>query len=229
MKKLVLILIATIFAFSNANSQVRRTPGKRPSSTVKTTVTNEKKSDEQLAMEKAQVWFKDKYVETMFKDPYSYRVVGIRADSITYGEFLDKMAAIVKSKMEKCDIPAEERTQSIIERYKNVIKECEKSMEEIISSSLYDRYKNLKNKCELAIQKIELYLLQKEELNNIIETKRNTSTELLNEFYFYDIHLDCYSKNDLGNEVLGRFVFPFTKEGVYKDEETTFQMVEKVN
>ena len=55
------------------------------------------------------------------------------------------------------------------------------------------------------------------------------SEELLNSFEYYNIHLDCYSKNDLGNEVLGRYVFPFTKDGAYVDDETTIRMLEKVN
>lgn len=221
------VIVMCIFALG-VNAQTKNTIARKRPTTTKNVI-KQVKTDEEVAIEKAQVWFKEKYVETMFKDPYSYRVVGIKADSITYGKFIDKRVNRIKKEMEKCDIPIDERTQATAERYKVMARECDESLRETLSSDLRERYQKLKNECLLSAKKIELYLLQKEELKRYVETKEQMSTEQLNIFCFYDIHLDCYSKNDLGNEILGRFVFPFTKDGVYKDETTTLQMVVKIN
>ena len=214
----------------------KNTMNKRPSVAVKKTTPKKVKiTDEELAIEKAQVWFKEKYVETAFKDPYSYRVVSIKAVPQSHRESIDKLILKVQKRMEKSTLSQNDRTESTLASLKKAIKEGRENMEDLkyktdtYSQKKYKIYAEYQVKLLKLAEQIETYLLDEKEYKNLLSHKAAMTEEQLNSFAHYDIHLDCYSKNDLGNEVLGRFVFPFTKDGVVVDDKTTLLMLEKVN
>lgn len=226
MKHSFIIIVTLMFVVCNANSQIKKNVTKKAVAVKKTNV-KETKTDEQLAIEKAQLWFKEKYVETKFKDPYSYRVVGIKAVAVTNEDYIEKLVVKAKNNMASINLAPEERNKSALEACKKIIKECDERTS--LSSSLYERNQKIKKEAQLIAKEIELYLESEEQLKTLIKKKEEMSLEQRCSIVFYDIHLDCYSKNELGNEVLGRFIFPFTKDGVFRDDATTLQMVEKIN
>ena len=235
MKQLLAIALCTISLCVIA--QTRKTPvNKRPNVTVKkTTPKKVTKTDEELAIEKAQEWFKTNYVETAFKDPYSYRVVGIKAVPLTHRESIDKLISKVKKRMDESKLSPEDRTESALADLKKEIRDGEVNMSllknktDVYSRKKYNIYAEYQVKFLELAKRVETYLLDEKEYKSLLSSKAAMSEEQLNTFAYYDIHLDCYSKNELGNEVLGRFVFPFTKDGVVVDDKTTLLMLEKVN
>lgn len=191
-------------------------------STTKSLLT-EKKSDEQIVMEKAEQWFKDIYVENRFKDPYSYRRVGLKALPVTLKESLVKDMEKAQNIIDTARI-AKGSTQKdydvILTECNSVNKDIEKEnsfIESGVDVTYHSKRKviyveALKDFAELARQ-IDMYLFAIKEKESLLAKINNLTEEEASVLIYYDIRLDCYSKNSLGNEVLGRFLFPFTKEG----------------
>ncbi len=234
MKRIILLSVIAVFGLVT-NSQTQKLLAKKSNKYTRNTTKKVVKTDEQVAIEKAQVWFKEKYVETHFKDPYSYRLVGIKADSVTKKITLDKLISKVKKRMDECTIHPSERTESFLAHCKEEIKKHDDEMAILknktdgLSVDLYNISAKYRKQWIDGAEEIEKYLLNKKEYNQLQETKSSMTEDQLNSFAYFEIHLDCYSKNDLGNEVLGRFVFPFTKDGVYVDDKTTLLLLEKIN
>ena len=211
MKKILLLLLVLSCGFADAQT---------PESTIEI---------------KAEEWFKQAYVETTFKDPYSYRLMGIKAIPITIKQGLEMQLASVLNSIKECSIDTSERNQeghdSYMEMYEDEMAKAKKEQEIIDSGKgteytirrkdVYVKYANI------AIERaksIALYLLDvsgKERIEGIIS---DLSEDQSGSIGYYDIRLDCYSKNSLGNEVLGRFSFPFTEGGapLYGDDTTQY-------
>ena len=230
---LLSILIAVIAI--GAPAQTKKSTSKRKAKTAQTVSKPVVKSDEEITLEKAQDWFREKYVEDNFKDPYSYRVVGIKAVPVTTGESVDKLIAKVKKNMDESSLHPDDCTEAALAEIKAEIAENERQMKLLknktdeYSRKKYNIYAEYNVKFLNLAERVEKYLLDKEEYESLLKSKAAMSEEVLNSFAYYDIHLDCYSKNDLGNEVLGRYVFPFTKDGPVVDDKMTLLLLEKVN
>ena len=232
-----LFFMLFLLAFSlNLSAQVAKPSVRNSNNRSKNSSTTVKvKTDEQLAIEKSQLWFKEKYVESTFKDPYSYRLVGIKAVPITKRESLDKQIIKVKSRMDACKVHPSERTESFLAHCKEEIEKHDEEMAELrkktdgLSVDLYNISAKYRQKWVDGAEEIEKYLINEKEYNQLLATRNIMTEDQLNSFAYFEIHLDCYSKNDFGNEVLGRFVFPFTKDGVFVDDETTLLLLKKIN
>ncbi|MBR3444639.1 MAG: hypothetical protein IKH14_02050 [Prevotella sp.] len=234
MRQFLFLLFILLSVCANAQS-VKSSMQRNSVHSKKTTTTVRVKTDEQIAIEQAQLWFKEKYVETTFKDPYSYRVVGIKATSVTQKESLDKLIFKVKKRMDECTIHPSERNEETLNLCLKEIKNSDEKMAELknktdeYSIEMYNILAKYRKKYIEAAEKIEKYLINEKEYNRLLSTKSVMDESQLNSFAYFEIHLDCYSKNDLGNEVLGRYVFPFTKDGVFVDDKTTLLLLEKIN
>ena len=230
MKNIFLLLALVIPIITLA--QTKKKPIVRKTATTTKAIV---KSDEEITIEKAQVWFKDNYVEANFKDPYSFRVVGIKAIATTHKESLNKMLAKIKKRMDACPVPEKDRTEESLKECKAEAEKCHIEMEVYKNSTTSTDRKRYSINAEYykkflkIAEAIELYLLDEKEYKRILSKKMSMDPDEWDKMAYYEIHLDCYSKNDLGNEVLGRFVFPFTKDGPVVDTKTTLSMLEKVN
>lgn len=189
----------------------------------------QKNKNVETIKENAEKWFKEVYVEQYFKDPYSYRLMGLKAIPVSYKELLMKDLANIQNDIDTCTVSKNERNQSAHDDCLKEYEECKigaTKEQEYIDKGVEVEY-HTKRKAifvqygnrylELA-KRIKLYLLAVEEKERITSLINNLTDEEANKLACYDIRLDCYSKNSLGNEVLGRFSFLFTENGLLGGE-----------
>lgn len=187
----------------------------------------------------AEKWFRMQYVEPHFKDPYSYRLMGIKANPITIEEALKIQLSTVLKSIDKCRTHPDERNQEAHDLYmkryeenKNSIKKEQEYIDSNVDAEYHTKKKAIYVKHAKVYLKraesIALYLLDEKEKNRLENDINNLTPEKSSSLAYYDIRLDCYSKNSLGNEVLGRYSFPFTENGpLYGDK--TIKHVLKLN
>lgn len=196
---------------------------------IYTPIFAQENKDVEIIKENAEKWFKEVYVEQFFKDPYSYRLMGLKAIPVSYKELLIKDLANIQNDIDTCTVSKNERNQSAHDYCMKQYEECKigaTKEQEYIDKGVEVEY-HTKRKAifvqygnsflELA-KRIKLYLLAVEEKERITSLINNLTDEEANKLVCYDIRLDCYSKNSLGNEVLGRFSFLFTENGLFGGE-----------
>lgn len=142
----------------------------------------------------ASVWFK-KYAEATFKDPYSYREVAIKLDSMTNIEYYEPIS----------------KSTSLIDVYKKysetyrILVEEEKSKRNP-NTTILKIYQDNYN------QHIQDYNKSLEKLNHAKTIMSNMDDKMKQSVHHYIIKLDCYGKNSYGNEILGRYQFKYNVE-----------------
>lgn len=213
MKNILFTAMVILLSFGVCNAQKK--------SNVKTIGI---KPESEIVKEKAEKWFKEIYVEKFFKDPYSYRLMGLKVIPVSMKEYLNKELTIVQNDIDTCSVGETDRNkesydQCMIKHEES--KQSAKKEQELVDKGIETTYHTKRGAIfehaaerylELA-KNIALYLLAIEEKSKIEGQLKNLTEESGNKLAFYDIRLDCYSKNSLGNEVLGRYSFPFSKEG----------------
>lgn len=216
MKKVVFLLIAIFSLHGVCYSQTKNAA--KPIATVAT------KPESEIVKENAEKWFKEVYVDKYFKDPYSYRLMGLKAIPISTKEYLLKEIAIMQNDIDTCTVSEGERNKKThdecMDEYENSklkIQEEQDFIDKGIDVEYHTKKQAIYKKfgvqyLELA-KRIAIYLLAVEEKEKTEALINNLTEEQANQLAYYDIRLDCYSKNSLGNEVLGRFSFPFTVKG----------------
>lgn len=226
MRKIIFLFIAIFSLHGVGYSQTGKTIKPTTKSVAgKSAIT---KPESEIVKENAEKWFKDVYVEKFFKDPYSYRLMGLKAIPVTIKEAFLRELSNIQYNIDTCTIAKADRTQESYDEcmrlYEQNLKDIEKEKEKINQGgnaeycnkriAIYQKYGNE----ILSIAKgIKLYLFdigEKEKLENTISQLTEEQSNML---AYYDVRLDCYSKNSLGNDVLGRFSFPFTIKGVLGD------------
>ena len=212
MKRVLFILLAVFFIQGICYAQ------------AKSNKTTSVKPESEMVKEKAEKWFKEVYVDEFFKDPYSYRLMGLKALPISVKDMLLNELAIMQNDIDTCSVSDGERNSQTQEecmaKYEESLQNIEKEQEFIdqgIDVDYHTKRKAVFQKfgpryLDLA-KRIAIYLLAVEEKSKVESLIQNLTEEQANRLAFYDIRLDCYSKNSLGNEVLGRFSFPFTING----------------
>jgi len=143
-------------------------------------------------LSKASIWFKH-YSEVSFKDPYSYREMGIKLiDSVTNEEHYTDISYL-NSTMDY--------QKRMLDFYKNRI-EKEKKLREPYKVLLdfYDKTYN---------EYLKKYNDSVEKLNSNKTILSNMDDKTKKMIHHYTIKLDCYGKNSYGNEVLGRYTFNY--------------------
>lgn len=178
-----------------------------------------KVSEKEVLKQKTLKWFKEIYVKTRFKDPYSYKLMNCVISPVTLKQKLDEnerdlmYASIGKDTIEYySDYQISKRE---VLKYKN---NYEKALSKGDSSSILINKK---------IYDYELYkfneFIQKinniEKLNKeILEIKANASEKELNTIMEYKVYIDAYGKNSIGNLVLGKYYYTINKQGVTVSE-----------
>ena len=175
----------------------------------------------------AEKWFKDVYVEKVFKDPYSYKLLKLTSERITKGQDLTDSISFLTSEIEKCKLSENERNpesrQKYQEGYDKIISEMKKDEDRLKTETQESQieYLNKRNAIQKkyallylnGLQEYDLYVLNTDEKKRIQNKIASLTPEQADLLAYYRIKIDCYSKNSLGNEVLGRFQFPFTEKG----------------
>lgn len=144
--------------------------------------------------------------------------------------------AIIQNDIDTCTLDVSHKNKAALDKCMMFYKECEDGIKEeqtFIDKGIEVEYHTKRKNAHLEYgikfldlaKRINLYLLAVEEKDKTISLINNLTEDQSNKLVFYDVRLDCYSKNSLGNEVLGRFSFPFTINGVLGDKNG----VDKVN
>lgn len=175
----------------------------------------------------AEKWFKDVYVESSFKDPYSYRHLKTFIKPISHKDFLESRIKEITAELkgDNLDLMNNKVNPMIREEAESLSNSCKENiktyLEKIANGSIsdYERkrmeiYKKYLIQVTDQLKQFDLHDLNIEEKTHLEEKLLSLTQEEANSTIFHEIRIDCYSKNSLGNEVLGRFSFPFSKDGV---------------
>ena len=178
-----------------------------------------KKTELQIVEENSLKWFKEEIVEKSFVDPYSFKLMKQIVVPMKCKEFLEISLTEAKSMMDTCSVAMSDRTLGCADDCQNRCKE---------NLSMYNSLKNSNDEYDIkkaAIYKkyaalyaaheydIRMYLIAKEQFDSTQSKLNALDVNLSEEIICYRVQIDCYSKNRAGNEVLGRFVFQFGKDG----------------
>lgn len=233
MKKLLLAMIAFVGLMLGANAQTKNRNGSMRNKPQPTSVVV--RDSVAVIKEQAEKWFRDVYVEKHFNDPYSYRLMKVSASPVTLKEALEIDLGNVKMAIDTCSIPKKERTPEGQKKLEGIIKDRQTNIEELnkqldagtgnreylikmrdIYLEYLNKYIDYKKRLDICILAIQTY----DKIKNSID---ELSEQSANQIAYYLIKLDCYSKNKMGNEMLGRFEFPFNKEGIFRGEKSVVQ------
>jgi hypothetical protein len=232
MKKYVLIFLLSLLVFPNYSYGQKRRATKK--SVAKTATVQQPRSEIDIVKDSAEHWFKTIYADKALTDPYSYRLVNIKAEPVTARQHLEREKAKYQAIMDTTTIPLNERSESDLIEWKKMVAENEQGMKDNENAQSeygrrkYEIYRTYYIKCLQGQQKLEEYLLTKQYRDKADADLNSLSNEALDKILFYDIYLDCYSKNNIGNEVLGRYKFPYSTSGPL-GQENGMNTVEKLN
>lgn len=215
MKKVLIIYLIILSIIVNGQTTKNRVS--QPKTTLKV--------EDTIKLE-AEKWFKTVYVEAVFKDPYSYKLLKTIVTPKNWREALSDSIARITSFIDATtlsikDRSMETRAEYLAEYNKTIAwidRDSKLSKEEKAFSS--DEYAKIEiinqdivHVLKLAMLKIDQYNLNIE-LRALLEKKLdNLTPEQSKQLAYYEIRIDCYSNNSIGNQILGRFCFPFTKNG----------------
>jgi hypothetical protein len=215
MKNILIIHLILLSIIVNGQTTKNRV------SQLKTTLTIE----DTIKLE-AETWFKNVYVEALFKDPYSYKHLKTIVSPKNWREALIDSIARISSVIETINLTSEEklpetRTEYQIKYEKSLAEideinklskeEKEFAKEDFAKMVIYSQ--EIANILKELMLKIDLYNLNIK-IKALLEIKLdNLTPEQSKQLVYYEIKIDCYSNNSIGNQILGRFCFPFTKNG----------------
>jgi hypothetical protein len=232
MKKQLLTLLTIAISSTGLLAQVKKTTKKpsvnsvtsvAPVATIKPII-----DAEESAKINAEKWFREIYVDKFFKDPYSYKLLKLTSEKITVKQMLVDSLLYLDDEIKKCTISENSRTlakrsewQVAYDEGLLYMKKDEENLKNEKDSKRFDYWNkriSIHKKYLLEILPIlkeyAIYFLNAEEKNRIEGKLRSISQEQEQKLAFYKVKIDCYSKNSLGNEVLGRYQFPFTEKGI---------------
>lgn len=176
---------------------------------------------------KAENWFKDIYVETFFKDPYSYKLLKTIVTPVNIkNATLDSIKKVTYD-IDTCSLAIEDRTMEVRQKSQKAYEENKENLEkytEMVKTDTNETSKMYnKKRCDIYakyaliylsfMERIDLYNLAVEEKKRLENNLSKLTEEESEKMAYYEVKIDCYSNNSLGNQVLGRFQFPFTVNG----------------
>jgi hypothetical protein len=168
----------------------------------------------------AMSWFKNVYVESNFKDPYSYKVLKSTIIPISFKEGLESMIDQAERSAKRTDTAdwgsdykIQRRKYFQSERYhKNRFTDADTLKQAYINSN-----KILKWELSKVNDEIKKHFAFKSERDSLIKLKGSISEKKAIETFYYIVYIDCYSNNSYGNAVLGKYSFHYNKNGLVRD------------
>ncbi len=161
-----------------------------------------------LTPESAGKWFKENYVESNFKDPYSYKLLKVTIDTITVEEQMKTRISLKESDLANIAQKRKDNQWSIETGQKYIKKGMDKDGTWV---KAVERATNSNKELDELPETIEKF---KTTLSQMSEVEKNKA-------FTYWIYIECHANNSYGNPVLGRYGFrydngDFVKESVYK-------------
>lgn len=188
-------------------------------------------SEEDKIKVEAEKWFKNVFVETTFKDPYSYKNLKTLVSPVSFEQTkideydsagkelakLDTTGAKFRhlKNMTSISIQSRDRMQKLYDDAKS--EGAKKIYKQSIDRSEND-YQQALSDLQLHERQFETatknHLILKESLSKI-------DPSIKDKIVYYRVFIDCYAKNSYGGEVLGKYVFKW-KDGKAIDEPFKF-------
>lgn len=162
--------------------------------------------DSLQVIEKAKTYFKDVFVENTFKDPYSYELLKIISEPVSY-----RQKAISEYSYNKNMVPFNDED---IEPLRLELKKNKEYLDKLKPKGTKYEKALAKYERSLAIYEDENSKLNefknKQELLNQISTATSKSVD---EISHYNIEIHCYGSNSYGGKILGKYIFEINTKG----------------
>lgn len=192
MKNLVLIIFTIVFLPFIANSQSQK--NKSTSSINRL----------QFYTNKAKTWFKDVYVETNFKDHYSYKLMKIELYPVTWNKKGESILISAKEAMDNAD------TSKSYSPYKRSLSAY------VMDIMAYGKDTNsyiLTQAKQTVDDDLKEYLSLKKSYEVLQENIHTMNPKLKNSICEYAVYLECYGRNGYGNLILNKYSFTINIKG----------------
>jgi|GEM_PF-3601719 len=209
----IFTLITLIALSSSAMAQQKKTAVKTYTKTVTVTVPVQTPpaplADTTIAREQAETYFKKTFVEVYFKDPYSYKLLKCEAKPVTFNEAYTDSLKTSSEQFVYTDTTKESGKYQIskkgyeIYHAKNLAQEKKKKKSEMYQSELHltGMYKADMDSSAMLFNKWKADRVRyKSTLDGFTEERKL-------QVAYYRIYLDCYAKNSVGAQILGRYSF----------------------
>jgi hypothetical protein len=144
--------------------------------------------------------FKDTYVESHFKDPYSFKLLKLEIKPKTFGDWLMDDINYIQNEI-KFNTTSYSKIDSLQDLYHELLSLKVKHPDSPLTSL----------KPMARIEKIRQERLEnlKKKLNENIKEYSEMSSDKKNKIKGYEVRIDCYGNNSYGNPILGRYKFNY--------------------
>ncbi|WP_316745137.1 hypothetical protein [Pedobacter antarcticus] len=186
-----------------------------------------KPSEQSIIAAKSKKWFKEVYVASTFKDPYSYKLMKFEIFPVSFATEAESVRDrskdemnYAKEKLAKIDTSSADSKYQIhnseLKILKTKLDESEKKYGSITKdpNNVLSQYNN--KFMELHYDTAGLYKASEIIRINSGLLKSIENVNSKKTMYYY-IDIDCYGANSFGNKVLGSYFFKFNKDGLVGD------------
>jgi hypothetical protein len=197
MKKLLMLLTATLICFTSQAQVKKKAPGKL--------------TEMQQVKKQALYWFKNFYVDINFKDPYSYKLLKCDIYPVSAEEALIETCEDISREVSRADTAEYFSGYKQKKRLYFTVSNNIKAYPSIYRQSEVDRAKKDWDDEILIYQKLLKLKIEADSLLKVMDpiVRKKVS--------YYSLYIDCYSNNSYGNAVLGRYSLHFDKKGLVRE------------
>jgi hypothetical protein len=208
MKQILMVAISLIASVSSFSQVKKTTPISKVA--VKTPPT------ELQVNSVASTWFKKNYVESNFKDPYSFKLLKVKSFPVTEYQHAEDDYKSANEKVSKRDsFMYKYASENLAKALKDSAERFEKR--ETTYKSLYKWSLNDIQRNKQTISEInERWRKEENESDSLKKVFESLPIVSKKNIVYYLVSIDCYANNSYGNPILGVYVFKFfyeTKNG----------------
>ena len=205
MKKQLLTIIAIVLSLASF-AQIKKKPQSKP-------------SEIQQVKKDALSWFKNVYVESYFKDPYSYKLLKCDIYPTTLKEVIEGYIRDLDSEIYLADTSKFYSDYGKIAEKNQLLLKYNKRYP--VSDTTTSEFKKRIEEMKLVKIKLQDELAKYNEIlersNNLKNRLKSLTVSESNKIWQYSVYIDCYSNNSYGNPVLGKYSLYFNNKGLVRD------------
>lgn len=165
----------------------------------------------QIYTNKAKEWFKDVYVQTYFKDPYSYKLMKIVLSPITFDQ---KYQSLLESNERELNVADTSKSSSPYQINKRTYKALTSYPRDTMDYILIQ----YRDKISTSLSN---YLSLKESSMTLRKTYEAMTAKVKNSVYEYTAYIECYGRNGYGGIVLNKYTFTIDSYGICTNVKST--------
>jgi hypothetical protein len=209
-KHLILCCIIFLFAAS-VSAQAKKKTTSRP-------------TEQSVIAARAKKWFREVYVASTFKNPYSYKLLKFDIYPVSYATEAENDLESAQFEIDRANLTLNKidtlSEDSPYKRHNKVLKELKVNYDTNLQSYGQDNPKTRQsllkyNEQFLIVHRDTTGLYEATSAFNTYNTiKKKLSTVKSKSIMYYYIDLDCYGNNSYGGKILGSYFFKFNKDGI---------------